>query len=116
MSSPSVPKLFQPTVVGTRALAHRVVLAPLTRYRSQPDGVPGLHVAAYYAQRAAVPGTLLISEATFIAPFAAGYRGVPGLWSEAQVEGWKRVSSWQSSRVITGGVGLMRVEGYTGCA
>ena len=88
----AIPQLFQPTVVGLYALAHRVVLAPLTRFRAQPDGVPGPHAATYYAQRAAVPGTLLISEATFIAPFAGGYKNVPGLWSDAQVEGWKRVS------------------------
>ncbi|EPS98168.1 hypothetical protein FOMPIDRAFT_1165705 [Fomitopsis schrenkii] len=92
MSAPTVPVLFQPTAVGSFALAHRVVLAPLTRFRAQPDGAPGAHTATYYAQRAVVPGTLLISEATFIAPFAGGYRGVPGLWSEAQVEGWKRVT------------------------
>ena len=96
MPSPPAPKLFQPTVVGAHALAHRVVLAPLTRFRAEPDGAPGPHAATYYAQRATVPGTLLITEATFIAPFAGGYKGVPGLWSDTQVEGWKRVSSFEA--------------------
>ncbi|EPS98159.1 hypothetical protein FOMPIDRAFT_1024739 [Fomitopsis schrenkii] len=92
MSPQAVPKLFQPTVVGNYALAHRVVLAPLTRCRNDADGVPGPHAVTYYAQRAVVPGTLLISEAMFIAPFASGFQGAPGIWSEAQVEGWKRVT------------------------
>ena len=89
---PAIPKLFQPTVVGTHALAHRVVLAPLTRFRAQPDGVPSPLAATYYAQRAVVPGTLLVTEATFISPFAGGYPHVPGVWTDAQVEGWKSVS------------------------
>ncbi|EPS98169.1 NADH flavin oxidoreductase/NADH oxidase [Fomitopsis schrenkii] len=92
MSLQAVPKLFQPIVVGNHALAHRVVLAPLTRGRADADGVPSPHAVTYYAQRAVVPGTLLISEATFIAPFAGGFQGAPGIWSEAQVEGWKRVT------------------------
>ena len=72
-------------------LAHRIVLAPLTRYRADIAHVPTDIMAEYYAQRASVSGTLLITEATFIAAKAGGYEQVPGIWSDAQVEGWKKV-------------------------
>jgi len=48
-------------------------------------------MADYYAQRASVPGTLIIAEATFVAKDAGGMANVPGIWSDAQVEGWKAV-------------------------
>ncbi|EJD07822.1 NADH:flavin oxidoreductase/NADH oxidase [Fomitiporia mediterranea MF3/22] len=84
-------KLFQPIRVGNMSLTHRVVLAPLTRYRATEAHVPTDIMAEYYAQRASVPGTLLITEATFIAAKAGGYEQVPGIWSDEQVEGWKKV-------------------------
>ena len=67
-------------------------MAPLTRYRATDAHVPTEMMADMYAQRANPPGTFLISEATFISPQAGGYEDVPGIWSEEQVEGWKRVS------------------------
>lgn len=85
------PKLFQPIQVGNVTLGHRVVLAPLTRFRANKDHVHGDLAVEYYAQRASSPGTLLITEATFIAPQAGGYDYVPGLWNEEQVAAWKRV-------------------------
>ncbi|KAJ7143991.1 hypothetical protein C8R44DRAFT_601317 [Mycena epipterygia] len=90
----SVPKLFQPINVGRLHLAHRVVLAPLTRYRSSDPGhIPVLPMMKeYYAQRASTPGTLLITEATFIAARAGGYAHVPGIWSEEQIAAWKEVT------------------------
>jgi len=54
--------------------------------------VPGPLVAEYYAQRASTPGTLLITEATFIAARAGGYSNVPGIWNEEQITGWKKVT------------------------
>jgi NADPH2 dehydrogenase len=87
----SSPKLFQAVKVGTAQLQHRVVFAPCTRYRADANGVVLPHVKTYYGQRASVPGTLLITEATFIAPEAGGYTHVPGIWSEEQVAGWKEV-------------------------
>lgn len=93
MSSVVVPKLFQPTKVGTSILSHRVVLAPLTRFRADKAHVHGDLAVEYYAQRASVPGTLLITEATFIAAKAGGYDNVPGIWNDEQVAGWKRVCS-----------------------
>lgn len=93
MSASAVPKLFQPAIVGKHALSHRIVLAPLTRFRADKNHVPSEHAPLYYAQRGSVPGTLLITEATFISPFAGGYNSVPGIWNEEQVQGWKRVGS-----------------------
>ncbi|EPS98178.1 NADH flavin oxidoreductase/NADH oxidase, partial [Fomitopsis schrenkii] len=92
MSTPVVPKLFQPIKVGQHWLGHRVVLAPLTRNRANKDHVHGDLAAEYYSQRATLPGTLLITEATFISPQAGGYDYVPGIWNDDQVAGWKRVT------------------------
>lgn len=89
----STSKLFQPIKVGNAALKHRVVMAPLTRFRATDAHVPSLLAAEYYAQRASVEGTLIITEATFIAQSAGGYGNVPGIWSEEQITGWKKVSS-----------------------
>jgi NADPH2 dehydrogenase len=89
----STPALFSPLRVGAIELKHRVVLAPLTRYRSTKKGhVPHDFVKTYYGQRGSTPGTLLITEATFIAPQAGGYDNVPGIWNDEQIAGWKKVS------------------------
>ncbi|KUI52939.1 putative inactive dehydrogenase EasA [Cytospora mali] len=85
-------KLFTPLKVGDLTLDHRVVMAPLTRFRATNDHVPNDVMAQYYAQRAVVPGTLLISEATFISERAGGYANIPGLWSDAQLAAWKKVT------------------------
>ncbi|GBE84579.1 Probable inactive dehydrogenase [Sparassis crispa] len=99
MPSPSNPALFRPTKVGYNTLAHRVVLAPLTRMRADAEHVHGELAVAYYAQRAHVPGTLLITEGTYISPRAGGYPHVPGIWNDAQIAAWKRV------RIRTSGYG-----------
>ncbi|KAL1690560.1 hypothetical protein GGG16DRAFT_55350 [Schizophyllum commune] len=89
----STPKLFQPAQVGDLTLAHRVVLAPLTRFRHTDLSHVALpNVKEYYAQRGSTPGTLLISEATFIAPQAGGYKNAPGIWSDEQIKAWKEVT------------------------
>lgn len=85
-------KLFKPLQVGATKLDHRVVMAPLTRFRADADHVPTDVMAQYYAQRAVVPGTLLLSEATFISPQAGGYPNIPGLWTDAQLAAWKKVT------------------------
>ncbi|KAK7532052.1 uncharacterized protein J3D65DRAFT_647604 [Phyllosticta citribraziliensis] len=85
-------KLFTPLKVGSTQLDHRVVMAPLTRFRATNDNVPTDVMAQYYAQRAVVPGTLLISEATFISARAGGYANIPGLWTEQQLAGWKKTT------------------------
>ncbi|CDO77491.1 hypothetical protein BN946_scf184902.g25 [Trametes cinnabarina] len=88
-----VPKLFQPVRVGDITLGHRIVMALLTCHRADKDHVHTDLGVTYYAQHASVPGTLLITEATFIAPFAGLYTQVPGIWKEAQVVAWKKGTS-----------------------
>ncbi|KAL0953033.1 hypothetical protein HGRIS_007235 [Hohenbuehelia grisea] len=93
MSSSTVPKLFQPIDVGATKLTHRVVLAPLTRARAAKEHVPLRPIVKeYYEQRASTPGTLLITEATFIAAQAGGYENIPGIWNEAQISAWKEIT------------------------
>src|SRR5664279_538541 len=85
------PLLFSPLQVGRYQLKHRVVLAPLTRMRAaKPSLAPRPLNAEYYAQRA-TPGGLLIAEASPVAATGFGSPGVPGIYSEAPVEGWRRV-------------------------
>jgi 2,4-dienoyl-CoA reductase-like NADH-dependent reductase (Old Yellow Enzyme family) len=74
-------KLFEPIQLGTVTLQHRVVMAPLTRYRGNTKHTPTDPVVEHYAARASLPGTLIISEA-FIAHKASGDAfNVPGIWS-----------------------------------
>ncbi|KAI0818987.1 FMN-linked oxidoreductase [Irpex lacteus] len=88
----SSPKLFTPTKVGNSTLQHRIVLAPLTRFRASDSHVPITElVAEYYAQRAAVPGTLLLAEGTLVSPQSTGWPNAPGIWSKDQVAAWKEV-------------------------
>jgi NADPH2 dehydrogenase len=72
-------------------LQHRIVLAPLTRVRAHANHVPTPQGAAYYSQRGSTRGTLLVTEATFISQNAGGYDNVPGIYTDAHVEGWKKV-------------------------
>ena len=83
-------ELFTPLVVGDLTLPNRIIMAPLTRCRAAPGRVPYALNADYYAQRAGAG--LILSEATAVLPQGVGYPDTPGLWSEAQVEGWKLVT------------------------
>src|SRR6201999_2929117 len=83
--------LFTPVHLGAVQLKHRVVMAPLTRSRSiQPNSIPSDLMAQYYAQRAS-EGGLIIGEATNISVTSRGWLGAPGLYSDDQVQGWKKV-------------------------
>ncbi|KAI5297173.1 Superoxide dismutase [Cu-Zn], partial [Ascosphaera pollenicola] len=84
--------LNTPVTIGRCQLKHRVVLPPMTRFRADKNYVPHDYVADYYAQRGSVPGTLLISEGTFISPKAGGYTNVPGIWNDEQIKAWKKVT------------------------
>jgi N-ethylmaleimide reductase len=85
-------KLFTPIQVGSMELEHRVVMAPLTRSRSvQPGSIPGDLMLEYYSQRAS-EGGLIVSEGTSISIAAGGWFGAPGLYSDEQVAGWKRIT------------------------
>ncbi|KAJ3486698.1 hypothetical protein NLI96_g4054 [Meripilus lineatus] len=88
----SLSKLFTPIKVGDLALKHRVVLAPLTRYRNTLEHVPTDLSVEYYSQRASTPGTLLITEATAVAARAGGYENIPHLETAEQIAGWKKVT------------------------
>ncbi|KAG6918062.1 hypothetical protein DXG01_016718 [Tephrocybe rancida] len=91
MASP--PPLFQAITVGTLTLSHRVVLAPLTRFRANSANVPVLPlVKEYYSQRSTTPGTFVITEGTQIAPIALGTRNDPGIWTEEQTRAWKEIT------------------------
>ncbi len=82
--------LFSPVKLGAISLKNRIVMAPLTRNRAGEGGVPhGLNVT-YYAQRASAG--LIITEATPISDMAHGYPALPGIYTDAQVAGWKKVT------------------------
>ncbi|KAL5412116.1 hypothetical protein PMIN06_009622 [Paraphaeosphaeria minitans] len=88
----SSSRLFNPLKLGDLQLSNRVAMAPLTRFRTDENHVPLPMVAEYYAQRASAPGTLLISEATLISKQAGGYANVPGIYSQEQIDSWKKVT------------------------
>ncbi|OTA60876.1 putative oxidoreductase, partial [Hypoxylon sp. EC38] len=83
--------LFKPLQIGQCFLEHKLVLSPMTRFRADDSAVPLPIVKEYYAQRASVPGTLLITEATAISPRAKGFANVPGIWTPEHVHAWKEV-------------------------
>src|SRR6266849_2912512 len=94
-------RLFTPVQVGPFTLAHRVVMAPLSRSRSeQPGDIPGDLMLEYYTQRDS-EGGLIISEATSISIAGRGWLGAPGMYSDEQVAGWKRITSGSTRRVAT---------------
>lgn len=82
--------LFQPVSLGAIECPNRVLMAPLTRGRSDPGSIPNAMMAEYYRQRAGAG--LIISEATGISVEGLGWPAAPGIWSEAQTEGWKLVT------------------------
>ncbi len=89
MSSSS---LFSPLRMGPHALAHRVVMAPLTRMRaSRPGNTPHELNATYYGQRAS-SGGLIIAEASQVTPFGQGVPASPGIHSAEQIAGWRLVT------------------------
>ena len=86
-------KLVSPISIGDLKLTHRVVMAPLTRSRADvADDVPNDLMVDYYTQRAS-KGGLIIGEATTISTGARGWFGAPGLYSDKQVDGWKKITA-----------------------
>jgi N-ethylmaleimide reductase len=82
--------LFDPINLGDIAAPNRILMAPLTRGRAGPGHVPTDLARLYYEQRASAG--LIISEATGISKEGLGWPAAPGLWTEAQTEGWKPVT------------------------
>lgn len=83
--------LLAPYKTNALNLKNRLVMAPLTRRRAGKGNVPGEMNAIYYAQRASAG--LIIAEATQISPQGVGYMHTPGIHTQTQVEGWKKVTS-----------------------
>ena len=88
----SESRLFKPLRLGAIELKHRIAMAPLTRFRASDDHVILPIAKDYYGQRASVPGTLLITEATYISQQHGGYPNVPGIYNQAQIDAWKNVT------------------------
>ncbi|GAB4838029.1 12-oxophytodienoate reductase 3 [Ancistrocladus abbreviatus] len=82
--------LFSPYQMGKYQLSHRIVLAPLTRCRAI-DNMPNEAMANYYSQRT-TEGGYLVTESTLVSPTAGGYPHCPGIWTDEQVEGWKKTT------------------------
>ena len=89
MTESAASPVLQPVTIGDLRLKNRIVMAPLTRSRSDDAGVPPHFAADYYAQRA--EAGLIISEATNISAQARGYALTPGIWADAQVEAWRPI-------------------------
>ncbi|GHF77894.1 alkene reductase [Thalassotalea marina] len=84
--------LFQPFALNSEIeLQNRIVMAPLTRCMADDDLVPTQQMVDYYAKRA--DSGLIISEATIIRPDGQGYPNTPGLFSQAQIGGWRKVTA-----------------------
>jgi N-ethylmaleimide reductase len=82
--------LFSPAKLGSINLSNRIVMAPLTRNRAGEAGVPQTINVTYYEQRATAG--LIITEATPISEMAHGYPLLPGIYTDAQVAGWKKIT------------------------
>lgn len=83
--------LFSPAHLGAISLKNRMVMAPLTRSRAPKEsGIPQAMNATYYGQRATAG--LIVTEATPISAMGHGYPFLPGIYTDKQVAGWKKVT------------------------
>lgn len=85
-------RLFKPLKIGNVEVKHRIIMPAVSRMRATDDHVPTDMMLEYYTQRAAVPGTLIITEANLIAPQHRGYTNAPGIWTEEQIKAWKKIT------------------------
>lgn len=81
--------LFTPATLGKLQLKNRIVMAPMTRSRAIGN-VPNELMAKYYRMRAAAG--LIITEGASPSPNGLGYARIPGIYSDAQVQGWRGVT------------------------
>lgn len=88
-------KLFEPYDMNGLVLANRIVMAPMTRSRAV-TGIPDEHTALYYEQRATAG--LIISEGVPVSEEGRGYLFTPGIYTDEQAEGWKRVTDTVHAR------------------
>jgi N-ethylmaleimide reductase len=89
MEDQAMSVLYSKTVLGLLTLQNHLVMAPMTRNRAT-DNIPNALMAQYYTQRASAG--LIITEGTSPSPNGLGYPRIPGIFSAAQAEGWKRVT------------------------
>jgi N-ethylmaleimide reductase len=89
-------KLWQPINIGELHLQHRLIMAPMTRSRATPEGVPTELNAEYYAQRASM--ALIVSEGTQPSDDGQGYLLTPGIYTEDHIAGWRKVTDAVHSR------------------
>ena len=82
--------LLEPLQIGALTIPNRIVMAPLTRCRCSPGRVPNDLMAEYYGQRSRFG--MILCEATSVDSLGVGYPDTPGIWSEEQVAGWKKVT------------------------
>ncbi|MFE9723368.1 alkene reductase [Streptomyces sp. NPDC005794] len=104
MTSASISEgksLFRPVSLGDIELANRVVMAPLTRMRSGPSGVPGDLVIEHYRQRASLG--LIVTEGVYPSHESQAFVGQPGIVTDEQMLGWRRVADAvhaQAGRIV----------------
>ena len=83
--------LFEPFSARSLALRNRLVMSPMTRSRAIDFNTPNALMAEYYGQRASAG--LIVTEGTSPSPNGLGYARIPGLFNDAQVNGWKAVTA-----------------------
>ena len=83
--------LFSSFELGSITLSNRMVMAPMTRCRAARNGIPTALNATYYTQRASAG--LIITECTQVSPLSTAYANTPGIFTQAQVDGWKIVTN-----------------------
>lgn len=82
--------LFKPLKLGDLTLPNRIIMAPLTRQRAGSERTPNDMMRDYYVQRATAG--LILTEATSVEALGVGYKDTPGIWNEAQVKGWSKIT------------------------
>src|SRR5689334_16047311 len=84
------PNVFTPVEVGPYTLRNRMVMAPMTRSRAAEGNVPADLAVTYYTQRSSAG--LIITEGSQVCPQGQGYPSTPGIYNDAQVAAWRRVT------------------------
>jgi len=97
-------KLFEPTDLGSLHLANRIVMAPLTRTRAGTEGIPNDLLVEHYAQRASLG--MIVTEGTWPVQEGRSYPGQPGIETDEQIAGWRRVTDAVHER---GGIIVMQL-------